>query len=132
MADDQVPGEVVVAPAERRRVDAGAGGVEVDDDQAPAHTQCRGRLERPRVQVVQVREEPAGVDEVEAAPAQVDRQLVRVGLEEEDLRKGMTRLRQRLLGHVDAGHHRAERGELGAHLAGAALLVQHVCALQVG
>src|SRR5262249_20184185 len=57
VADDDLTSEVVVAPAEGRRVDARARRVEVDREQSAADPERGGRLVDPSVQVVQVGEQ---------------------------------------------------------------------------
>ena len=101
VADDDLPAEVVVAPAQGGRVDASAGRVQVDDEQPAARAQSGNRLLEPACQVVQIGEQAGGVDEVEAAAAQIDGQFVRVGLQEDDARERAAGRDQMLLGRVD-------------------------------
>ena len=71
----------------------------------------------------------AGVDEVEAPPFELQRQLLDVGLEEDRVRRALTPHGGRLRGNVDAGDERAELDQLRRRLSGRALQVEHVLAL---
>ncbi len=73
----------------------------------------------------------ACVDEIEAAAFELERQLLYVGLEEDSVRHALARDGGRLGRDVDTRHQRAELCELGGRLAGRALQVEHVLALDL-
>src|SRR6266566_6912937 len=88
---------------------------------------------RPGVEVMEpVEDAAARVDEVETAALELEWQLLDVGLEEDPVRHPLARDGGGLGGDIDTRDERAQLGELGCRLAGRALQVEHMLALDLG
>src|SRR5690242_2681388 len=124
--------EVALTPV-HEPVDDERNGMLLVEEQVAAVPQRSGNSAQPGLEITNCAERAeAGIDEVEAAAAELARQRLRVGLHPEDRRPALPRGLEGGAGGVDAGDDAAELRELRGRLAGAALEVEHALLLQVG
>src|SRR5919108_1339738 len=124
--------EVALAPV-HEAVDAECDRMLLEQEQVAARAERGEDPARPRIEVADLHERAgAGVDEVEAAAAQLAWERLGVGLHPEDRGPVLPRELERCAGRVDARHDRAELRELRTRFAGETLKVQDPFVAQVG
>src|SRR3954471_22170647 len=110
-------GEVVVVPA-LEAVDAERHRMRLVDEQLAPRIERRHDPGGPGVEVAQLPERPLRrVDEIEAAAAELRRQVLRLAVDPEDLRPLLPRVLERLQRGLEAGDDRALVGKLRARAA---------------
>src|SRR5437763_6952092 len=123
--------EVVATPTEKS-VHTICDGMVVEDEELAGRAQRRRDTGRPAVEVTEPFENAfAGVDEIEAASAELARQRLRVTVHPEDLRPPFACRLERGRLRVDPRRDRPELGERRRGLARSAQQMQDALALQV-
>ncbi len=104
----------------------------VEDEELAVRPQRRRDTGRPAVEVAEPAHNAfAGVDEVEAAPAQLARERLRVAVDPEDLRPSLARRLERPQAGIEARRHRTELRQRGGRLTGPAEEMENLLALQI-
>src|SRR4029450_14035110 len=121
--------EVALAPAQVDRVDAVGDRMVVVYDQAPVLAQGRAGGRGEQAGLGHQGQCPlSGVDHRKAAPAELERQLVQLGLEERRVGRPFAGGGESLRRRVDPAYEGAESAKVGSRLADAAGEMEHVLA----
>ena len=124
--------EVVLAPA-AELVDAERDGVVLVQDEPAAGAERRGDAVRPRVEIAQLRRRSgAGIGEVEAAAPELERELLRVGVDGCDPGRRVVRARSAPRSERRRRYERAEARELPRRVRRAGGEVEDVAPVRVG